>query len=62
MPTIQLEGIRPIENINLRRAVRPPVDVYGLTGLENCYELITIECLRELYQFGPGNTSAYHSE
>jgi tripeptidyl-peptidase-1 len=54
MPTIQLEGMRPIENMNL--AVTPPV--LGLTGLENCYELITVECLRELYQFGPGNTSA----
>ncbi|KAH7390089.1 peptidase S8/S53 domain-containing protein [Cadophora sp. MPI-SDFR-AT-0126] len=58
MPTIQLEGMRPIETMNL--AITPPV--VGLTGLENCYELITIECLRELYQFGPGNTSAPGNE
>lgn len=55
MPTIQIEGVRPIPNMN--KAVQPPVR--GLTGLTNCYELITIECLRELYQFGPGNTSAW---
>jgi len=57
MPTIHLEGLRPVPNaLGRRAAVRPPVE--GLTGLANCYELITIECLRALYHFGAGNTSA----
>lgn len=56
MPTIQLEGMRPIENMNL--GIRP--SIVGLTGLDNCYELITIECLRKLYQFTAGNTSTCH--
>ncbi|KAH6708876.1 peptidase S8/S53 domain-containing protein, partial [Leptodontidium sp. MPI-SDFR-AT-0119] len=58
MPTIQLEGMRPIENMNL--GIRP--SIVGLTGLDNCYELITIECLRKLYQFTAGNTSAPGNE
>ncbi|KAK0099785.1 hypothetical protein ONS95_005829 [Cadophora gregata] len=40
--------------------IRP--SIVGLTGLENCYELITIECLRTLYQFTAGNTSAPGNE
>ncbi|KAK4631410.1 Tripeptidyl-peptidase sed1 [Fulvia fulva] len=29
----------------------------GLTGLENCHKLITIDCLRALYNFGSANHS-----
>jgi len=56
MPTIQLEGIRPLPNKVARGVAKSPHG--GLTGLANCYESITIECIRALYQFGPGNTSA----
>lgn len=63
MPTIQLEGLRPIPNllpnIDLESSLDFPWPQDGLTGITNCYNLITIECLRALYQFGPGNTSMY---
>lgn len=55
MPTIQLEGMRPIANLNMQR--QAPTPFTGLTGLKNCNQLITIECIREIYKFGPGNTS-----
>ncbi|TVY58927.1 Aorsin [Lachnellula cervina] len=56
MPTIQLEGMRPIPNLVPQKAA--PAPFTGLTGLANCARLYTVECLRALYQFGPGNTSA----
>lgn len=55
MPTIQLEGMRPIPN--LQPSLQAPTPIHGLTGLANCSQLITIECIRAIYQFGPGNTS-----
>ncbi|KAF8857370.1 subtilisin-like protein [Acephala macrosclerotiorum] len=60
MPTIQLEGMRPIPNLLPKLAAPSPIT--GLTGLANCSVLTTIECLRALYQFGPGNTSAAGNE
>ncbi|KAH6662834.1 peptidase S8/S53 domain-containing protein [Halenospora varia] len=66
MPTIQLEGLRPIPNllpnIDLESSLDFPWPQDGLTGITNCYNLITIECLRALYQFGPGNTSITGNE
>ena len=56
MPTLQLEGMRPIADLHPNRAQPSPLQ--GLFGLTNCSELITIECLRAIYQFGQGNTSA----
>lgn len=55
MPTLQLEGMRPVPNLLPNLASKSSQT--GLTGLANCYELITIECLRALYRFGEGNTS-----
>ena len=60
MPTIQLEGMRPIPNLLPKEQALAPIA--GLTGLVNCSQLITIECMRALYQFGPGNTSAPGNE
>ncbi|KAF2721829.1 subtilisin-like protein [Polychaeton citri CBS 116435] len=53
MPTVQLEGLRPIKNLN-PSIVNTDVKVDGLTGTGNCSELITIECLRALYKFPAG--------
>ncbi|TVY84969.1 Tripeptidyl-peptidase sed1 [Lachnellula suecica] len=60
MPTIQLEGMRPIPNLLPKLAAPSPIT--NLNGLENCSTLVTIECLRALYQFGAGNTSAPGNE
>lgn len=55
MPTIQLDGLQPVAQ---RRPARvAPSSMDGLTGLGNCSELITIECLRAIYNFPAGNTS-----
>lgn len=63
MPTLQLEGMRPMTNIQRNRGVAEgPTNITGLTGLANCYELITIECIRAIYDFGPGNTSTPGNE
>lgn len=55
MPTIHLDGLKPIPNLHPTRM--DDSDQQGLTGLSNCSNLITIDCLRALYQFGPGNFS-----
>lgn len=60
MPTIQLEGMRPMPKAHVE--LQKPTPIHGLTGLANCSELITIECIRAIYQFGPGNTSAAGNE
>jgi tripeptidyl-peptidase-1 len=61
MPTIQLEGMRPIPN--LLPKIEQPTPITGLgTGLTTCSNLTTIVCLRALYQFGAGNTSAAGNE
>jgi tripeptidyl-peptidase-1 len=60
MPTIQLEGMRPIPNLLPKIAAPSPFKT--LSGLANCNQLITIECLRALYKFGAGNTSAAGNE
>lgn len=56
MPTLQLEGTRPMPKTIAE--LQAPTPLHGLTGLANCNQLITIECIRAIYQFGPGNTSA----
>lgn len=54
MPTIQLEGWKPIANA--RPAIAEEASAFtGLTGLKNCSGLITIECLRALYGFPAGH-------
>jgi tripeptidyl-peptidase-1 len=60
MPTIQLEGMRPIPNLLPKLATK--VAQTGLTGLANCANLTSVECLRALYQFGPGKTSRKGNE
>lgn len=56
MPTIQLEGMRPIPN--LAPVISDLATPGSLADPKNCSALVSIDCLRELYQFGPGNNSA----
>lgn len=60
MPTIQLDGMRAVKNMHPNTAAPSPLT--GLTGLTNCASLITIDCLRAIYQFGAGNTSQAGNE
>lgn len=55
MPTIQLDGLKPVANVMPR--VEAPIPLTGLTGLAHCNQLITIECLRALYNFPAGHTN-----
>ena len=57
MPTIQLDGLKPIPNLGPHPMRMRETAQTGLTGLSNCSNLITIDCIRALYQFGPGNFS-----
>lgn len=57
MPTIQLDGLKPVKNLGPHPMRMQDVTQTGLTGLSNCSNLITIDCLRAIYQFGPGNFS-----
>ncbi|KAK7728146.1 hypothetical protein SLS57_002616 [Botryosphaeria dothidea] len=63
MPTIQLDGLRPIANLNIEHAkAATPLNLTGLTGLKNCDKLITIDCLRALYKFPFLNSSIAGNE
>lgn len=59
MPTIQLDGMKPVAN--LFRGRDELVETFatgGSIGAQPCGTLITIECLRALYNFTSSNTSA----
>jgi tripeptidyl-peptidase-1 len=61
MPTIQLHDLKPVANVN-RRALITPISGGAKLGSETCGNLITIDCLRELYKFPASNTSATGNE
>jgi tripeptidyl-peptidase-1 len=53
MPTIQLDGLRPVAQS--KATIQAPVPgIHGLNGLNNCSELITIDCLRAIYNIPVG--------
>lgn len=52
MPTIQLDGLKPVAY--KRPAHQTSINITGLTGLLNCDQIITIDCLRSLYNFPAG--------
>ncbi|KAI0477842.1 subtilisin-like protein [Xylariaceae sp. FL0804] len=55
MPTVQLDGLRPVAQARPARAKALAGNSNpGLTGLANCGSLVTIECLRALYQIPEG--------
>jgi tripeptidyl-peptidase-1 len=52
MPTIQLDGLRPVAQA--RATIEAPVNITGLFGTTNCSTLITIDCLRAIYNIPVG--------
>jgi tripeptidyl-peptidase-1 len=54
MPTVQLDGLKPIKNARPVFEVDAPSPITRLKGTSNCTTLITIECLRALYEFPAG--------
>ncbi|KAL1654284.1 hypothetical protein SLS61_003289 [Didymella pomorum] len=52
MPTVQLDGLQPIAQSVA--AIQAPVNLTGLTGTTNCATLITIDCLRAIYNLPVG--------
>lgn len=53
MPTIQLEGLRPVAQKTPEISLNV-VNQTGLTGTTNCSQLITIDCLRAIYNIPIG--------
>lgn len=62
MPTLQLEGLKPMRVGKSQNFVSAAPLPHNLTGTEHCNELITIECMRALYQFPAGNSSTPGNE
>ena len=56
MPTVQLDGLQPVANVD--RALMAPIPGGAKIGSRPCGELVTVECLRGLYSFPAGNSSA----
>ena len=56
MPTIQLDGLKPVANA--RPAIEASITgISGLTGLKHCGKLITIDCIRAIYDVPVGKTN-----
>ena len=62
MPTIQLDGLKPVANLNPSSQIQASFPQGATLGSLPCGVLVTVECLRALYGFGPGNTSATGNE
>jgi tripeptidyl-peptidase-1 len=61
MPTVQLHDLSPVAEVNRGRTIM--VIKHGAKlGSEPCGTLITIDCLRQLYNFPPGKSSAAGNE
>lgn len=56
MPTVQLDGLKPVANVD--RTLMAPIPGGASIGSRSCGELITVDCLRKLYNFPAGNSSA----
>ncbi|KAH6642332.1 peptidase S8/S53 domain-containing protein [Boeremia exigua] len=52
MPTVQLDGLQPVAQS--KAAIQAPVNITGLFGTTNCSSLITIDCLRAIYNLPVG--------
>ncbi|KAL9115804.1 MAG: hypothetical protein Q9227_000172 [Pyrenula ochraceoflavens] len=59
MPTIQLDGLKPVANLSPARQLQAlPFPQGAKLGAQPCGVLITIDCLRALYNFPVLNSSA----
>ncbi|KAI1437880.1 peptidase S8/S53 domain-containing protein [Xylaria sp. CBS 124048] len=54
MPTVQLEGLKPIPKTRYGHDLMTNVENGARLGSLPCGDLITVECLRKLYKFPPG--------
>jgi tripeptidyl-peptidase-1 len=52
MPTVQLDGLQPVAQS--KATIQAPVNITGLFGTTNCSSLITIDCLRAIYNLPVG--------
>ncbi|KAJ4331254.1 hypothetical protein N0V95_009915 [Ascochyta clinopodiicola] len=52
MPTVQLDGLQPVAQA--KASIQAPVNITGLFGTANCSSLITIDCLRAIYNLPVG--------
>lgn len=55
MPTVQLDGLKPVANLKPAPARTARFPQGASLGSQPCGKLITVECLRELYKFPPGH-------
>jgi tripeptidyl-peptidase-1 len=62
MPTIQLDGLKPVANLNPSALVQSSFPGGAKLGSKPCGVLVTIECLRALYNFPAGKTAAVGNE
>lgn len=62
MPTIQLDGLKPVANLNPSALVQSSFPGGAKLGSEPCGVLVTVECLRALYNFPAGKTAAVGNE
>lgn len=60
MPTIQLDGLKPVSQA--KPAAMAPIPISGLTGTKNCSTLITIDCLRAIYQIPISHSNSTGNE
>lgn len=56
MPTVQLDGLKPVAKVDRTLMARVPGG--AKIGSLPCGELVTVDCLRKLYNFPAGNSSA----
>lgn len=58
MPTIQLDGLQPVANLNRGQTIMTEIAQGANLTSQDCGTLITIDCLRKLYNFPAGSLAA----
>lgn len=62
MPTIQLDGLKPVANLSPTTAIAATFPGGANLTSEPCGKLITVDCLRKLYKFPAGRTAIAGNE
>ncbi|KAK1094542.1 hypothetical protein LTR48_000091 [Friedmanniomyces endolithicus] len=57
MPTVQLDGLKPVSQASPALQAGPHNNITGLTGVEYCDQVITIDCLRAIYGIPVASTN-----